>query len=129
MNATAAPVTDLGTTTRRFAQRLLAMGQTRLDLLLMKLHQERDKMIFAMVLALGAATFGLLAGVALTVALIVVFWEQSPVLTSFILFTLYGGAGAALFYRLVKLQRNWKALECTLDQLQKDRECLEQILR
>jgi len=41
---------------------------------------------------------------------------------------LYGAAGFCLWRRLAGLQRDWQTLSATLDQLRKDRSCLEKIL-
>ena len=38
---------------------------------------------------------------------------------------LYGATSFVLYRRFTTLQRNWKTLPATLDQLRKDRECLE----
>ena len=42
--------------------------------------------------------------------------------------SLYGAIGVWLYRRLARLQRDWQTLSATLDQLQKDRACLEQTL-
>jgi len=46
----------------------------------------------------------------------------------FILTALYAAAGIFLYRRLIGLLRNWQMLSATLDQLRKDRACLEKIL-
>jgi uncharacterized membrane protein YqjE len=45
-----------------------------------------------------------------------------------ILTALYVAAGIYLYRRLIGLLRNWQMLSATLDQLRKDRECLEKII-
>jgi uncharacterized membrane protein YqjE len=45
-----------------------------------------------------------------------------------ILTALYAAAGICLYRRLTGLLRNWQTLSATLDQLRKDRACLEKIL-
>jgi uncharacterized membrane protein YqjE len=74
------------------------------------------------------AAFGLLAGVALTGAIVILLWELSPVATLLVLTGLYGTAAACLYRRLTVMLRDWQTLPATLDQLQKDRACLEKAL-
>jgi uncharacterized membrane protein YqjE len=76
-------------------------------------------------LALCAAAFGLLAGVTLTVVIAVALWEHSPIIALLVLVALYTIAALIFFGRLVRLQRDWQTLPGTLEQLKKDRECLE----
>ena len=74
------------------------------------------------------AALGLLAGVALTGVVVVLFWNYSPVaaLAALLALTgLYGGAAGVLYRRLTVLLRDWQNLPATLDQLRKDRACLE----
>jgi hypothetical protein len=45
-----------------------------------------------------------------------------------VLASLYAGAAAFLYSRIVLLLHDWKTLPATLEELRKDRVCLEQIL-
>jgi len=120
---------QFGASSKRFTQRLLAIGENRLELLMVEVEEERERLLHAILLALGVAAFAFLAGVALTVAIVVLFWDFSPVAVLLALTCLYGAAAAFLCRRLTVLQRDWKALPATLDQFRKDRECLETILQ
>ena len=51
-----------------------------------------------------------------------------PVAVLLILTALYTAAGIFLYRRLIGRLRNWQMLSATLDQLRKDRACLEKIL-
>jgi uncharacterized membrane protein YqjE len=42
-----------------------------------------------------------------------------------VLTAIYGAIAGFLYTRLLRLQRDWQTLPETLDQLRKDRECLE----
>jgi hypothetical protein len=44
-----------------------------------------------------------------------------------ILTGLYAAAGICLYRRLIGVMRNWQTLSASLDQLRKDRACLEKI--
>jgi uncharacterized membrane protein YqjE len=119
---------QLAATSKHFARRLLTIGENRLELLMVEVQQERVRLLRAILLALGVAAFGLLAGVALTGTIVLLFWKLSPVAVLLALTSLYGAAAAFLHRRLTVLLRDWQNLPATLDQLRKDRACLETIL-
>jgi uncharacterized membrane protein YqjE len=79
-------------------------------------------------LALAVAAFGLLAVLAFTAAIVVALWSYSPVIVLLVLTGLYGGAGVFLCRRLTGQLRDWETLSASVDQLRKDRHCLETIL-
>lgn len=114
----------LAETSKRLAQRALVICENRLELLLVEVEEERDRVLRMIWLGLGAAVCGLLAGVALTAVVAVAFWQQSPVAALLILALLYIVAGSLCYMRLARLQRDWQTLPTTLEQLRKDRECL-----
>ena len=115
----------LGDATKRIAQRVFVIFENRLQLLMMEAQEERERALLAIWLALGAAAFGLLAGVAITVVIAVALWDHSPVIALLVLTALYTIAAVFFYRRLVRLQRDWQTLPGTLEQLKKDRECLE----
>jgi len=119
---------QLSATSKRLARRLLTIGENRLELLTVEVQEERERLLHAFLLALGVAAFGLLAGLTLTAAIVVWLWACSPVAVLLILSVLYGAAGICLYRRLIGLLRDWQTLSATLDQLRKDRACLEKIL-
>jgi uncharacterized membrane protein YqjE len=115
---------QLAATSRRFAQRLLTIGENRLELLTVEVQEERERLLHAILLALGVAAFGLLASLTLTAAIVVWLGAWSPVAVLLALTGLYGAAGVCLYRRLTGLLRDWQTLSATLDQLRKDRACL-----
>jgi uncharacterized membrane protein YqjE len=121
-------VPHLGDASKRLAQRALVILENRLELVMVEVQQEREQILLAVWLALGAAVFGLLAGVALTVVIVVALWQHSPVAAMLILTALYSVTAMLFYTRLAKLQRDWQTLPATIDQLRKDRECLEKQL-
>jgi len=121
-------LSNIGSSGRRIFRRALAMGENRLELLLVELQEERERLVLAIILALGVTIFALLAGVALTVALAVALWDFSPVLALLGMAAIYLAIGGFLYYRLTKLRNEWQTLPATLDQLKKDRECLDHII-
>src|ERR1039457_1856450 len=87
----------LAETSKRFARRLLAIGENRFELLMMEVQEERERLLHAIVLALGVAALGLLAGVSLTGVIVVLFWEVSQVAALLALTGLYGAAAVCLY--------------------------------
>jgi uncharacterized membrane protein YqjE len=126
------PATDnfgqFGASSKHFTRRLLTIGENRLDLLMVEVEEERGRLLHAILLVLGVAVFGFLAGVALTVAIVVMLWGISPVAVLLVLTALYAATAVYLHRRFTVLQRDWKTLPATLDQFRKDRACLETIL-
>jgi len=118
----------VSTASRQFARRLLTIGENRLELLTVEVQEEREHLLHALLLALGVAAFGLLAGMTLTAAIVIWLWPYPPVAVLLLLAVLYGTAGVCLNRRLARLLRDWQTLSATLDQLRKDRACLEKIL-
>ena len=53
-------------TSKRLARRLLAIGENRFELLMVEVQDERERLLHAIVLALGVAALGLPAVRALT---------------------------------------------------------------
>ena len=113
---------------RQFARRLLTIGENRLELLTVEVQEERERLLHAFLLALGVATFGLLAGLTFTAAIAVLLWAYSPLAVLLTLTGLYAAVGIFLYLRLTGLLRDWQTLSASLEQLRKDRACLEKIL-
>jgi uncharacterized membrane protein YqjE len=118
----------LAPTWKRFVRRLLTVGENRLELLAVEVQEGRERLLHAFLTALGVAAFGLLACMTLTAAIVVCLWDYSHVAALLTLTGLYGAAGFCLCLRLARLLRDWQALPASLDQLRKDRACLEKIL-
>jgi len=119
---------QFGASSKHFARRLLTIGENRLELLMVEVQEERERLLHAIMLALGVAVFGLLTGVALTIAIVVLLWHRSPVAVLLVLTSFYAAIALYLYRRFTVLQRAWKTLPASLDQFRKDRACLETIL-
>ena len=121
-------LSQLAAATKRFAQRFATIGENRLELLIVEVQEERERLLHAILLTFGVAAFGLLAAMALSVALAFLLWDFSPVGVLLTLTGLHGVVAVVLYQRLIGLLRDWQTLPATLDQLRKDRECLEKTL-
>jgi uncharacterized membrane protein YqjE len=118
----------LADASKRLTHRALVICENRFQLLMLEAEEERERILHAIWFALGAAAFGLLAGIALTLVIAVALWHESPVAALLVLTALYAGAAAFFYARLARLQRDWQTFPSTIDQLRKDRECLEKQL-
>jgi uncharacterized membrane protein YqjE len=119
---------QLATTSKQFVRRLATIGENRLELLAVEMQEERERLRHLILLAFGIATFGLLASLTLTAAIVVLLWAWSPVAVLLILTGLYAVAGLGLYWQLTGIVRDWQTFSASLDQLRRDRECLEQLL-
>ena len=128
MDSSTASFNQLGTTAKQFVRRLATVGENRLELLAVEMQEGRERLLHASLLSLGAAVFGLLAGLTLTATIVVLLWACSPWATLLTLTVIYGAGGFHLYRRLTQLLRDWQTLPATLDQIRKDRACLEKIL-
>ena len=118
----------LAATSKNFAGRLMTMGENRFELLLVELQEEREHLLHALLLALAMAVFGLLAGITLTAAIVLLLRPCPPAAVLLALTGLYVVVGIVICWRLKKLLREWQTLSASIDQLRKDRACLERIL-
>jgi uncharacterized membrane protein YqjE len=123
------PLTTLASASKRVAQRSLDIGANRLELLIVEVQEERERLLHAIQLALGAAAFALLAGIALTLGIVLLLWERSPLAALIALTALYSAVAFLFHTRLTRLQHNWQMFPATLDQLRKDCEWLSHRLQ
>jgi uncharacterized membrane protein YqjE len=121
-------LSQLVTGSKNIARRLATIGENRLQLLSVEVQEERERLLRAFLMALGLAVFGLLAGMTLAAAVVVLFWPYSHVAALLTLTGLYAAVGICLWWRLNVLLRDWESLSASLEQLRKDRACLEKIL-
>ena len=119
---------QLGLTSRQLARQLLIFFGNRLELLTVEMQEERERFLHAILLGLGIATLSLLAGIAFTAAVVVWLWDRSPVLVLATVTLVYSGAAMGLYWRFRSVLRDWETLPATVDQLRKDRACLEKFL-
>jgi len=119
---------QLAASSKQFARRLLTIGENRLELLTLEVQEERERLLHTILLALGVAAFGLLTGITVTALVVVLFWASHPVIALLGLTALYGGSAVYLYRQLTLRLRDAQTLAATLDQLRKDRACLENAL-
>lgn len=119
---------SLGTTASRVARRLLATGGNRVELLMLELAEERERVLGATLLAVGVGVLSILAGVALTLGLALVLWDHSPLLALGAMTLLYAMGAVVLMLRLQAIWRGWAVLPATLEEIRKDLAALDRRL-
>jgi uncharacterized membrane protein YqjE len=128
MEASTVSFGQLAATSKHLVRRLAIIGENRLELLAVEIQEEREHHLRALLLAFGVGAFALLAGLTLSAAIVVWLQACSPVAVLLALTGLYVATGTFLWWRLTRRLRDWQTLSATLDQLRKDRACLEKIL-
>ena len=128
MEESAVSLGQLGGASKDFVRRLLTIGENRLELLAVEVQEGREKLLRSLIIALCIAVFGLLAGMTFSAAVVVIFWAISPLGVLLALTALYAIAAALLYQRFNRILAEWETMSATLDQLRKDRACLEKIL-
>jgi uncharacterized membrane protein YqjE len=96
--------------------------------LMVEAQEERERILKAIWMGMAAVACGLLAGVTVTTIVAVAFWHCHPIIALGVLAAIYIGVAILFYTKLTKLQRDWETLPATIEQLRKDRECLEKQL-
>lgn len=115
---------NIATASKRVARRLLSIFETRLELAVVELQEEREKILRSLWFAMVVSVCLLLAGIVLTVLVLRIFWGNHPIAALLVLMATYLSVAVIYYIRLARLQRAWQTLPATIEQLRKDRECL-----
>ncbi|HEY1044036.1 MAG TPA: phage holin family protein [Telluria sp.] len=109
----------------RLGATLVAMVQTRVELASVELQEEAQRMLRYLVLSLMALLLGAMTLVLITFFIILLAWDEHPLLATGVLAGLYG-FGAFMLVSKVKAEIRNKPplLASTLAELKKDAECV-----
>ncbi len=122
------PPDDLPQAARRLGLGLLAMCRNRFELISVELQEERARLIQALLMTLGVAVLGLLAGISLTGAVAILLWQHSPGLVLIGMAAIQASSAWFLYRNLSRLLTIWTPMQGSLQQLEQDREALQRIL-
>jgi uncharacterized membrane protein YqjE len=127
MDASSSSAFPLAGAAKRLLHRVLAVGENRFQLLVVELQEERDRLLDVVLLAVATAAAGMLCAIAWSAALVILLWHFGfgPLIILLVLGAVYGISAVVLCRRLEALRRQQQTLAASLDQLQKDRACLE----
>ena len=120
------PSPGLFSTIRRLLNTALAGVENRIELFLVELREERFRVCEALLLGVAGAVLGFMALLTVTVTLVVIFWDSARVQVLVALSTGYSLATIGIFWRLKLRLRNWSSFAASLDEIKKDRACLEE---
>ncbi len=126
MDTSPEPSPGLFSAVRRLLNTALAGVENRIELFLVELREERFRVFEVLLLGCAAALLGFMALLTVTVTLVVVFWDSARVQVLVVLSACYSLATIGILWRLKVLFRNWSSFSATLDELKKDRACLEE---
>ncbi len=110
----------------RIADTTIATAHTRLELLALEAHQEKCRLIQALLIAAVLTALGVGAVTLLTIALVVLFWETGPVPALCIISGLFAMGAVFALKLLRKRMSDGPPFESTLNELKKDLQCLRQ---
>jgi uncharacterized membrane protein YqjE len=110
---------------RRLMDGGLSLAQTRVELLGVELRQEQCRLVEAVLLAATLVAVGLLACTLLTLLVVIVFWDSARLPVLGVLIVAYAVAGWYVWRRLKRLLHGPSPFSGTVDQLRKDRACLQ----
>ena len=126
MDTSNEPSPGLFSAVRRLLNTALAGVENRIELFLVELREERFRIFEVLLLGCAAALLGFMALLTVTVTLVVVFWDSARVQVLVVLSAGYSVATIGILWRLKILLRNWSSFTATLNELKKDRACLEE---
>jgi uncharacterized membrane protein YqjE len=112
-------------TLRRLGSAILAILQNRFELLVVELHQDRIRLVETLLLVVAVVALGLFTLILAAAAVIFLIWNEFHVMGLFIVSAVGLVATLVVGWRLNLRLKNWQLLPGTLEQLKKDRECLE----
>ena len=115
---------NLAGAVKRVLWRLMAVGQNRVELLMVEMQEERACAQAAIFLGVGVTAFGMLATLTLT-ALIICAFANRLLLVLGVLTAFYAIAALCFYVKLSRMLSRWEALTGTREQFERDRECLE----
>lgn len=112
-------------TGKQILRSLQSLAQTRLEMFLVELQEERLG-LFGALLMMGAFLIcAFMALALLTLTVVVIFWEQHRLLVLVSLTLVYAAGAAWLYWKLRRRLLEWQSFPATLDQFKKDQACLE----
>ena len=126
METTPDPSPGLFRSVKRLLNTALAGVENRIELFLVELREERFRVLDALLLGCAAGMLGFMALLTGTVTLVVIFWDSARVPVLVVLSASYSLGTLGVLWRLKILMQNWTSFPATLDELKKDRACLEE---
>ena len=109
----------------RLFKTLCDVAENRVELFVLEWREERLRLVDVLLLLLGGAVCALMALLAVTVAVLMAFWDTHRELVLTLIILAYVGGAAAAFWKLRAQLCRWQAFSETLEQIKKDRACFK----
>ena len=122
----ARPETGLFDSLRRTVATLIALGQTRLELVSVEIEEQIEFATGVLLWSIAAIFFGSLAVLVLALTVVIAFWDTHRLLVAgLVTAALAGIAGIAVLAVRSRLRNRPRLLASTLDELRRDAKALE----
>lgn len=112
-------------TVARMFKTLRAVAVNRVELFLVELKEERAQLFSALLLAAAGIVCASMTLILITFTVLVIFWDTHRLLALVLMVCVYAVAAVVAFVRLRCRLERWQAYSATLEQIKKDRSCLE----
>jgi uncharacterized membrane protein YqjE len=109
---------------KQMLQTLGHLIESRMELFLLELKEERVRLVAVLLLVLAGAICALMTLVLATFTLVVVFWNEYRIPVLVVLTAAYAAGAIGAFASLRRRLRRWQAFSASLEQIKKDRACL-----
>jgi uncharacterized membrane protein YqjE len=109
---------------RRLLDTGLALVQTRFELFTLELQEEKQRLVIILVCAGLAVAFAWMAVTFVTLTIVYLFWETARLVVLALFALLYLGLTLAMLYTIWARLKKGKPFAATLEELKKDRQCL-----
>ncbi|HEU6448142.1 MAG TPA: phage holin family protein [Verrucomicrobiae bacterium] len=120
------PEDGLVATAARVLKTVRAAVVNRIELFLVELQEERLRLLDALLLLLVGVVFALMALILVTFIIVILFWETHRLLVLILLAAAYAAAAVTAIAMVYSRLRRWRAFSETLEQIKKDRACLDE---
>ena len=110
---------------RRMLDGGLALAQKRLEILAVELREEKCRLVEALIWAAAVITLGLMTLTLLTFLVVVICWDNGRVTALVVLSVLYLLGTFAAWFGLRSRLKRAVPFAGTLDEIKKDRACLQ----
>jgi uncharacterized membrane protein YqjE len=112
-------------TGKRILRSVGDLAHNRLELFLVELKEERIRLFDALLLVALCLLCALMTLALVTFTIVMIFWDEHRVLVLVLLTLVYGAGAGASFWSLRNRLRHWQSFAATMEQIKKDRACLE----
>lgn len=115
----------LGSTAARLFKTLRDLAESRVELFLVELREERIRLFDALLLAAAGIVCALMTLVMITLTVLVMFWDTHRLLALLLITLAYAVAAVVAFVKLRFRLQHWQAYSATLEELKKDCACFK----